>query len=273
MDGSYSSELNVAIEAAHIAGEILERYFHAPGDKVKSRHKSGHGPVTDADILADQEIHDLIQSEFPSDSWLSEEYGDKRADTPRADRVWIVDPIDGTREFVHKVPEFSISIGFLARGELRAGVVFNPITNELFSALKGEGSYLNGKKVRVSDVSKLEESRVLISHTEKRKGWYSDFSSYLRVERPIGSIAYKLALISAGKAEGTISLTYKSEWDVAAGTLLIQEAEGVITNIDGNPLLFDKQMPTIKGLIAGNPAVHQRLSELLSQGVLKFHGN
>lgn len=269
-DFDLSLELNIGKQAAKIAGEIMMGSYDAPGDRISARQKPGHGPVTDADIEIDRTVFELIQEHFPGDAWRSEELGDKQ--TGRStERVWIVDPIDGTREFVNKIPEFSFSLALAIQGEPALGIVYNPVTREMFSAVKGTGAFRNRQRSTVSRTKELSEATLLTSFVEERKNWYLGLLPFIGERTHIGSIAYKLALVSAGKADGSIALTHKSEWDVAAGVLMIKEAGGLATTIHGETMRFNKRDSSINGFVAGNQRIHAALMSFVNRGIIASH--
>ena len=191
----FSEELITAKVAARNAGKILMKYFKAIDKKVVMKSKDN--PVTVADHEADSYLFNFIINEFPNDGWLSEETVDtyERLDK---DRVWIVDPLDGTKEFIEGVENFSISIALVHKNSPVVGVVFNPATNEMFSCEKNKGVYLNGKKMSISKQNKLEQSSIIVSRSELKRGEWDLYKENFKSIMPIGSVAYKLAMVSAG---------------------------------------------------------------------------
>ena len=143
--------------------------------------------------------------------------------------MWVVDPLDGTKEFINHIPEFCVCIALVDDGVPVLGVSYNPAREEMFAASQGAGATLNGAPAHVSAVSDMAAARFLASRSENARGEWDEFKSTLRIELT-GSVAYKLGLIAAGKGDATFSLTPKNEWDICAGTALITEAGGRITN-------------------------------------------
>lgn len=253
-------ELAVAESAARAAGAIIRAFYDQP---YAVREKSRGNPVTEADLRANERIHAMITEAFPADGWLSEESDDSAAHLTKR-RVWIVDPLDGTKEFIRRVPELCVCVALVEDGEPVVGVSFNPLRDEMFSAARGDGMRVNGVPTRVSEVADLAAARVLASRSESARGEWDRFEGRVRVV-PTGSVAYKLALVAAGQADATFTLRPKNEWDVCAGTALIQEAGGRITDLDGQPLRFNQPTPGLSGLIAANARVFAPLCRLIRE--------
>ena len=165
----FNEELIAAKVAARNAGKILMKYYKSEDNKVKM--KGIDNPVTIADNEADKYLSDFLIGEFPNDGWLSEETVDTEERLSK-DRVWIVDPLDGTKEFIEGIPHFSVSIAMVYDGHPVVGVIYNPATDEMFSCQKNKGVYLNGKKVNVSQKTNLLDASITVSRSEvKRKEW------------------------------------------------------------------------------------------------------
>jgi myo-inositol-1(or 4)-monophosphatase len=251
-------ELALAKKAARAAGEILRRYWQRGGFRIGSK---GHdNPVTEADLEADRALKTLLHDPFPEYGWLSEETADSRDRLGRR-RVWIVDPLDGTKEFIKGIPEFAVAIALVENGKPVLGVTYNPIRREMFWAARGTGCHLNTRRVRVTQTAKLSEARVLASRSETGRGEWREFRGMLKA-RATGSVAYKLALVAAGKADATFTRSPKSEWDIASGAALISEAGGIITDIHGKPLRFNQLRVKLEGLIADNGRLHRALMKI-----------
>jgi len=236
---SFRAELAIAIECAREAGGILLR--HRPGT-VDSWDKSEGDPVTAADLEADEAIRARLSAVFPEDALLTEESADDPMRLGR-ERCWIVDPIDGTREFIAGIPEFAISIGLVVRGEPVVGVVFNPAVDVLYSGYRGGGCFRNGVRVGVSGCTELSRARACVSRSEietERMAPYLDWFSSLEA---VGSIAWKLALVSGGEMDFNLSMRGKHEWDVCAGDLLVREAGGRYLDLEGAPRRYNQPDP------------------------------
>jgi myo-inositol-1(or 4)-monophosphatase len=250
--GGYAADLERIQAALAEALTVLARF--TPGE-VASRRKSGDDPVTEADTQVDALLRRLLPQE--GEGWLSEETTDDLSRLERR-RVWVVDPLDGTREFVEGIPEWSVSVGLVVDGEPVAGGICNPATGETIVGAKGLGVTLNGRPAGVSLRDRLEGSTVVASRSEvKRKEWegYRDGAFVLK---PTGSVAYKLGLVAAGLADATWTLTPKHEWDVAAGVALVRAAGGLVV-IGGaagsDEDRFNRPKPKLSRLIAAPPAL------------------
>ncbi len=253
-------ELEFAVAAVKSAGAILLRYYRK---SYTIRQKSRNNPVTPADLAADTYLREAFNREFPEDGWLSEE----TADSPRRlglRRIWVVDPLDGTKEFVKGLPEFAVSVALVEESEPKLAVIYNPARDELFTGAKGKGAYRDRHSIRVSAHIVLQGARVFVSRSERSKHLFDRLQQSTSV-KSLGSIAYKLALIAASEADLSISVRPKNEWDVCAGVLLVQEAGGRVTDLKGETLSFNRRVPLIEGIVAGNPILHEHALEWLEQ--------
>lgn len=258
----YENQLKLAQEAAQAAGDVVLNYYE--GD-YHVEQKSRNNPVTTADFESDKLLKKMLGQAYPEYGWLSEESKDN---PERLDKefVWVVDPIDGTKEFITGIPEFVISIGLVRNGQPVVGVLFNPVKGQMFAASKGGGTYLNGMQVYVSGTTLLDQASLLVSRTETRNGHVEKFSSYIKEFRPTGSVAYKLCLAAAGEGDVFVSVYSKNEWDVCAGDLVVQEAGGTMSDIYGNPVAYNKEKTKIQdGIIAGNPTIARQMLDLTKQ--------
>ena len=256
----WSRELSVAVDAARSAGAVVRRWYEG---HYTVRDKPNDSPVTEADVEANQVIRTAIGSAFGDDGWLSEETHDSAARLTKR-RVWIIDPLDGTREFIKHIPEFCVCIALVDAGAPVVGVSYNPIRDELFAGARGLGVTLNGTPVHTSSEANIAKAQFLISRSEADRGEWKPFEDILRLKLT-GSVAYKLALIAGGRGDATFSLTPKNEWDVCAGAALITEAGGIMTDRYGEPLCFNNPAPSLPGIIASNAALHAPILEVLRQ--------
>src|SRR5580692_661017 len=214
MTSAYSDIL-ARIEAAIEAARTVFARF-TPG-AIETEYKIGHDPVTEADRALDAVLRQNLLRE--GEGWLSEETADNPSRLGK-ERVWIVDPLDGTREFVKGIPEFCVSIGFVENGRPVAGGICNPATNEVFLGSIESGVTYNGRPAHASQRNTLEGALILASRSEVKRGEWKAFENSGFKIRAMGSVAYKLALVSAGLADVTFTLTPKNEWDVVAGAAL-----------------------------------------------------
>jgi len=242
-----------ALEAART---VLNRF--TPG-AIEAEYKVGHDPVTEADRLVDAVLRKELLRD--GEGWLSEESVDDFTRLEKS-RVWVVDPLDGTREFVAGIPEFCVSVAMVENGRPVAGGICNPATDEIFLGSLDSGVTYNGKPAKPSQRTTLNGALVLASRSEVKRGEWKRFEGTNLKIRPMGSVAYKLALVSAGLADITFTLVPKNEWDVAAGVALVESAEGFTTTLDNTPLRCNNRDPLLKGLIACGPFL---ADELLSR--------
>ena len=256
-DSSYQEVLRRIQSAIEAAREVFSRF--TPGE-IAAEYKAGHDPVTEADKALDSVLRkELLRA---GEGWLSEESMD---DFTRLGKkhVWIVDPLDGTREFVAGIPEFCVSIAFVENGRAVAGGICNPATNEVFLGSLESGVTYNGQPIHTSRIKNLRGAIILASRSETKRGEWEQFQRAEFTVRQTGSVAYKLALVSAGLADATFTLTPKHEWDVAAGTALIESAGGFVTTLQDTPLRCNNPTPKISGLIAGGALLRDDLMALI----------
>lgn len=239
--------IDAVLRAARRAGRAIEEVQRS-GFYVES--KGDAGPVTEADRRADAILrHELLGLE--SAGWLSEETVDDATRLGR-DALWVVDPLDGTKEFVDGIPQYCVAIGLVRAGEPVLGVVHNPATDDTFWAERGRGAWRNGTAIQVA-----EGRCLLASRSELKRGEFDPFHAGWELS-PVGSIQLKLALVAAGDAAVTLSRGPKHEWDVCAGALLVAEAGGRVTDLLGGPLRYNQPFPKVKGILAGAPAAYAR---------------
>ncbi len=245
-------------DALTAASAVLADY--TPGF-IDATRKSGGDPVTEADEKVDELLRAALPE--PGDGWLSEETVDN-AERLESRRVWVVDPLDGTREFVEGIPEWCVSIGLVEDGVAVAGGIANLVMDQRVVGSLETGVTLNGAPAAVRPVDRLAGAEVLASRSEVRRGEWDQFRDGPIVVRPMGSVAYKMALVAAGLADATWTLTPKNEWDVAAGTALVIAAGGKVMYPDGSTTTFNNRDPLIPGLIAVPPGIQAAVKELLA---------
>jgi myo-inositol-1(or 4)-monophosphatase len=249
--------LQAAIDAVRQAGQVVLSYYTS---QYEVRDKSPDNPVTTADIAADQVLHEMLQGAVPAAGWLSEE----TADNPRRlqqEMVWVVDPIDGTREFIQGIDEFVVVVALVIRQQVVLAVTYNPVRRELIHACHGHGAFCNGNRIRVTTTARLQDAVTLASRSEVGRGEFEPFKEVLTI-RPVGSVANKLAQVAKGTGDMTFSLVPKNEWDICAGTLLITEAGGRVTDRQGQPFLFNQPDTLRTGIIATNGWLHEQVLRL-----------
>ena len=243
-----NTELSIAKDAAIEAGGLILSYYKAD---YEIKDKGYHNPVTTADHAADARLKDMLTGSYPDYGWLSEETVDSKKRLNK-DRVWVVDPLDGTKEFIEGVPHFVVSVALVENGEPILGVLYNPVTTETFTAIKGQGAMLDGEKIKCSEKEKPDEMVIFNSRSETRSGLWDPFQDTFKELKAIGSVAYKLGLTAAGRADIFASLRPKNEWDICAGNCIINEAGGKLVDLYGNARQYNSPDTLITpGLIAG----------------------
>jgi len=249
-------ELEAAIEAAEAAGEVLRGGF---GQHLDVEYKGGTELVTEADEKAEQKIREVLEESFPHYGMLTEESGELEGE---ADARWIVDPLDGTTNYVHGVPFFSVSIALERDDEVVLGVVHDPMANETYAAERGEGATLNGEFIGVSETDELVRALVGTSYPDdpgelpSSLDLFGRFTNLVRGMRRLGSGALDLCYVAAGRLDGCYEQGF-SAWDIAAGVLILEEAGGEATSYQGSELDFED-----KGLVASNRLLHPSLVDV-----------
>jgi myo-inositol-1(or 4)-monophosphatase len=247
--------LNIAVKAARRAGDLIVKSLSRL-DSLDVSSKGRNDFVTDIDRQAEQDIIATIRRMHPDHAILAEESGRSGRD----ENLWIIDPLDGTTNFLHGNPVFSVSIAFERRGRLEHAVIYDPLRQEMYTASRGEGSQLEGRRIRVSKQQTLEGALVGTGFPYRANAkWLEPYISMMRVvmtqaagvRRP-GSAALDLAFVAAARLDGFWELGL-SPWDTAAGTLLITEAGGLVSNLSGAEYMQGGH------IICGNPKVHAAL--------------
>lgn len=253
--------LNTAIQAARSAGKIIVRFLdHLDASDISE--KSRHDFVTKADQLAEQEIIEQIRRRYPSHSIIAEESAPIHGDR----YCWMIDPLDGTTNFIHGLPQFAVSIGLCIDEKLELGVVYDPIKDELFTAERGKGAQLNHRRIRVSHCQKMENALLGTGfpcrNTEKLPFYLKTFSAVFPNTagiRRMGAVSLDLAYLAAGRLDGFWEMDLKS-WDLAAGALLVIEAGGMVSDFEGKENYLKSGH-----IIAGTPKLHKSLLEIIEQ--------
>ena len=253
--------LNTAVKAARKGGDTALRYLNRIGD-IEVRSKARNEFVSQVDHAAEAAIIDSIRERYPDHGFLAEESGRH----PGNEFVWIVDPLDGTTNFLHGFPVFSVSIALQVRGQLEVGVVYDPCRQELFTAMRGSGAQLDGRRIRVSALPGLDGALIGTGFPYRSNTrWLDQYMAMLRavmettagVRRP-GSAALDLCYVAGGRLDGFWEFGLNA-WDIAAGALMIREAGGIITSLTpgGDHL-------ETGDVLAGSPKVHGALQSLLT---------
>ncbi|MBU3738186.1 MAG: inositol monophosphatase [Rhodoferax sp.] len=256
--------INVAVKAARAAGSLINR-ASLDIDSVQVTRKQANDFVTEVDRAAEQAIIETLLTAYPGHGIWAEESG-RQHGARDSDFVWIIDPLDGTTNFIHGLPVYCVSIALAVRGKVEHGVVYDPTRNDLFTATRGRGAFLNERRIRASRRTRLQEC-LISTGFPFRQG--DDFNAYLRMmgdvmqrtaglRRP-GAAALDLAYVAAGYTDGFFE-TGLQAWDVAAGSLLVTEAGGLVGNFTGEPDFLDQQE-----CLAGPPRIYGQLVSLLGR--------
>jgi len=250
--------VNIAVRAARRAGDIIQR-SSAHLDELTVSTKSQNDFVSEVDRQAEAEIINIIRTSFPEHNILAEESGND--DGHDSSYEWIIDPLDGTTNYLRQFPQYSVSIGVKYKGRLEHAVVFDPLKDELFTASRGQGAQLNGRRIRVTNARNLDATLLATGFPFKDERNLDVYLESLRAMivpsagiRRAGSAALDLAYVAAGRVDGFWELSLKP-WDIAAGILLVQEAGGMVTDFEGSTKFFESGH-----VVAGNPKV---LKEML----------
>jgi Archaeal fructose-1,6-bisphosphatase and related enzymes of inositol monophosphatase family len=249
----------VAVEAAVEAGRVLRWHFRRG---LEILYKGEIDLVTEADLAAEQVLISRIREAFPDHQLLSEESGEILQRSPW---LWVVDPLDGTTNFAHGFPVFSVSIALLHEGQRVLGVVYDVMRDELFAARRGEGAFLNGRPIRVSRTSRLEAALLVTGFPyDRQESPFDNTREFVALLKRchgvlrVGSAALDLAAVAAGRLDGYWEFRL-SPWDLAAGALLVEEAGGRVTTPTGDPL-----PPLATDIVATNGRIHEELLEALA---------
>ena len=254
--------LNTAVKAARKAGAIITR-ASSDIDRLTIRSKRKNDFVSEVDHAAEEAIIGVLREAYPAHGILAEESG---AENAQAEFVWVIDPLDGTTNFLHGFPQYCVSIGLLHKGVPNQAVVFDPNRNELFTASRGVGAYLNDRRIRVSKIDKVEDALMGTGFPFKEVGHLDDYLRMFRnvtltcsgIRRP-GAAALDLAWVAAGRIDGFWEIGL-SPWDIAAGALLVREAGGLIGDLDGE----DKFLESGR-VVASNSKIFGALLQLLKR--------
>lgn len=248
--------LTIATQAARAAAKVILRHLDQL-DKVTVSEKSARDIVTEVDKLSEAIIIETIQKNYPQHGIVAEEGGEHLGES---EYVWVVDPLDGTRNFAHGFPQFSISIAVLKNHQPEVGLIYDPIRQELFSATKGQGAYVNNRRMRVSNTQKLEQALIGTGFPFRNPDETEHYFTVLKNVfsqcsdiRRAGSAALDLAYVAAGRLDGFWEIGLKL-WDIAAGALMIKEAGGIVTDLKGGD-----SYPSTGNILAGNMKMHKAL--------------
>ena len=252
--------LNIAIKAARRAGQIINRASNDL-DSLKVASKQPNDFVTEVDLAAEQAIIEVLRDAFPGHGILAEESGESG---PESEFTWIIDPLDGTTNFIHGFPQYSISIALAKGNVIEQAVVYDPNRNELFTATKGAGAFLNDRRIRVSRRTRLNESLIgtgfpfrQFDHVDAYLAMFKELTQKTAGIRRPGAASLDLAYVAAGRFDGFWEMGL-SPWDMAAGVLLIQEAGGLVSDLSG-----EANYLATGNLVAGSPKIFGQLLPII----------
>jgi myo-inositol-1(or 4)-monophosphatase len=245
---AWKQELDLLQDVIRTAGAEALR-FAADGFEVHT--KADQSPVTSADLAVNQILQARLLEAFPDDGWLSEESPDNHFRLQKS-RVWVIDPIDGTKAFIRREPEFCISVALVEDGRPVVAAIYNPSTDELYAATRGGGLRLNETAVLPHEHHPESRPMIALSPWEQHLGRFTTMEEHA-ASRPMKSIAWALALTASGRIHAVATFEPENEWDVAAGALLIEEAGGTAWDGAGRALDFNRPEPRYRGLIAMSP--------------------
>ncbi len=246
------------------AGQLALPKF---GTQFKSWTKDKSSPVTEVDIAVDALLHERLAAVAPGYGWLSEETVDDRTRTASR-RVWIVDPIDGTRGFIAGFPDWTIVAALVEDGRPIAAAILAPATDELFLAARGAGASLNGRKLQTSPGAQLEGARV--AGPKRRLDMLAAFGARIEMVPKIHSLALRFARVAEGSLDAAFAGPNSHDWDLAASDLLVHEAGGALTTLDGEPLRYNRPDPVHDALMAAGRRRHATLVDLIRDRRAEF---
>lgn len=258
--------LTNAVKAARQAGDIINFASRDLG-QLKIQTKSFNDFVSEVDQAAEKAIIDTLKSAYPDHGFLGEEGGDINE---AAENIWIIDPLDGTTNFLHSFPQYCVSIALQQKGVITQAVIYDPVHNDLFTATKGRGAFLNDKRIRVGSRIKLQEALISTGFPFREFSYLDTYMDMLKdmiksttgIRRP-GSAALDLAYVAAGFSDGFFELNL-SAWDIAAGGLLVQEAGGIVGDFEGNESWLQTG-----NIVAANPKVFAQMLQVLAPHLTK----
>jgi myo-inositol-1(or 4)-monophosphatase len=259
-----SATMTMMVRAAEKAGKALVRDF-GELEKLQVTRKGVGDFVTQSDFKSEKILFEELSKARPDYGFLLEEGGKRAGKNP--DYEWVIDPIDGTTNFMHGIPFWAISIGLVYKGKPIAGIVFNPISDEMYWAERGQGAYMNAERLRVSGRVNLEDAVIVAHQNFKGKlpvglsaAEFKKIKTVIANTRIFGSTAMELCYVAAGKLDAYVDRGPKA-WDFAAGMLIVQEAGGYVTEINGDK---DK-LPYADNILAANPKIHAQLLKILNE--------
>ncbi len=254
-----NNDLTLLKQSARKAGEIARSFFQK--SNTKRWNKSENHPVTEADIAVNDYLIKILSNARPDYGLLTEETKDDSSRLEKT-RSFIIDPIDGTKAFIDGLPHFTICLAVIENGHAITGVVYNPITEELYSASKNQPAYLNEKIIQTRDCRQIENCQIIgYAKKFKRLGWPKMQVSIRN------SMAYRIVMVAAAQTDATVAFNKKSDWDLAAASIIAKQAGAIITDLNGNEFYFADKSLSKNGVICASPALHALLLEQIKQNL------
>ncbi len=248
----------ILFDAVRAAGALALEYF---GGDIKQWDKGDDDPVSEADHAVNDLLHEKLRGARPKYAWLSEESEDDLS-RHNARFTWVVDPIDGTRAFLKHEPQFTVTVALVENGAAVAGVIFNPATDEFYEAVKGTGGRLNGSPITIGGSSDFANAKLLAPRKPFQKANWSEVIDHAEFQF-VNSMAYRMALVADGRFDATVTLSRKNDWDIAAGILIVEEAGGVVTHLDGSAIILNQSSTRHPDLVIANRVLHEEIIERL----------
>ncbi len=258
----WTEELKVATQAIKQAQKEVLRYYT---QDIEVKYKNHGDPITLADSKADEVLYDLIMNEFPEDGWLSEESTQDPLLALQEKRLWVVDPLDGTKDFIQKTGDFCISVALLVDSSPILGLIARPTDGRLYQAVYRKGATCNGEQIEVSSIKEHNEIKIAVSKTDNRRhmleGSFPDWLKKNIVK--VGSTALKIISVAEGLTEGFYCPWKRNIWDYCAAGLILEEAGGKITDLFGNAISWRELI--LPHILASNPHIHKNLLQILKR--------
>jgi len=259
---SFEDDCKLIATAVKGAGEIARQHFL--NNDVEVWDKEDNHPVTEADLAVNDYLSNVLLSARPDYGWLSEETKDDHS-RHACPRTFVVDPIDGTRAFIDKTPNFAVSVAIIEDGQAIAAALYNPMKDELYTAFPEGGAKLNGKSISVTDRDEIENCKMIGYPRKFRRIGFPQINVSI-----INSMAYRIACVASGSHHATVSFTPKSDWDLAAAELIAKEAGVVITDLRNRPFRYDQDSVKKLGVICAGPRLHALLLERITPVIAQF---
>jgi myo-inositol-1(or 4)-monophosphatase len=254
---AHDEDMRLLSETVREAGALALTMFR---QRIRNWSKTDGSPVTEADIAVDAFLKSRLLASRPAYGWLSEETPDT-SDRLKTRAIWIADPIDGTRSFLERLDDWCVAVALAVEGRPVCGAVYCPVKEEFYEATQGRGARVNGRKIELPDRATLEGAHVAgSSGALKSLARQAAIAAHPRTTVPL---ALRLCCVARGSFDATVSTGHKSDWDLAAGDLIVHEAGGKVTGTDGRTFLYNGPDPWQKGMVAASPSLHATIISTL----------